>query len=108
MIKATVRHEDNKVLINVQSSTYQVDVVTKNALGLDKILNEGKQAYALFESIAGSQITFRCLLNAGEVDVECLVSLVEKKKEKVSFGGFHILIDPSKAGKDFIKVSEVV
>ena len=111
MIKATVRYsvEDNKFYIDVESSTYQIDsLISRNMSQLDKIINEGKQAYAIFESIAGSQITFRCLLNAGEVDVECLVSLVEKKKEKVSFGSFHILIDPSKAGKDFIKVSEVV
>ena len=106
MIEATVRQED-KIFIDVGSSTYQVDVVTsRNCEKLDKILNEGKQAYALFESIAGSQITFKCSLNAGDVDVDCLVSRVEKKK--ATFGGLHILMDPSKQGKDFIKVSEVV
>ena len=105
MIEATVRMEDNKVLIDVgNSTTYQVDVVTGGG-DIDKILNENKQAYASFESIAGSQITFRCLLNAGDVDVDCMVSRVVEAK--VDLDGFHILIDPSKTGKDFIKVSEV-
>ena len=109
MIEATVRYsvEDNKFYIDVESSTYQIDsLINRNMSQLDKILNEGKQAYALFESISSSSITFKCLLNAGDVDVDCLVSRVEKKQ--AAFGGFHILIDPSKQGKDFIKVSEVV
>ena len=108
MIEATVRYsvEDNKIYIDVESSTYQVDMVTgKNAENLDKILNESKPAFVILESIAGSSITFRCLLNAGDVDVDCMVTRVVKAK--VNLSGFHILISPGETGKDFIKVSEV-
>ena len=73
MIKTMLRHEDNKILFDIESSTFQVDSLTSsNAMKLDKII--GLDAYVILESIAGSQITFRCLLNAGDVDVDCLVS----------------------------------
>ena len=68
----TLRHEDNKVLIDVGSTTYQIETITsKENLKLDKLI--GLDVYVQFESVAGSQLTFKTRISTEDVVVWCWV-----------------------------------